>query len=229
MKQRAKTSQINASFESLRTMKQTQLEICTLRGYPVSKEEEDAVSSIESFVKYMQQKSAKMEGLESRTLLTKLYTKTVNGKKQNFLVYYVTKNPDQKLISTSSIQKFLTIIQKTDIHEAILVTEVPFSPAATSELQIIKNTRIQLFQDFELYHNPTKQVDAQIHELVPEPEASKLLKAMKAKLSQLMIFGANDAIIKFHGFEPGQLIRVRRTDDVIAVLAKHSVTYKVIF
>ena len=77
MKQRAKTSQINASFESLRTMKQTQLEICTLRGYPVSKEEEDAVSSIESFVKYMQQKSAKMEGLESRTLLTKLYTKTV--------------------------------------------------------------------------------------------------------------------------------------------------------
>jgi DNA-directed RNA polymerases I, II, and III subunit RPABC1 len=229
MKQRFKSSQINSSFESLRTMKQTQLEICELRGYTVTKEESDAVTSLDAFVKYINQKAAKIEGLEARSLLTKLYTKNVNGKKRNFLVYYVTKDPEKKLISISQIQKFLAIIQKTDIQEAILVTEVPFSPVATSELQVIKNTRIQLFQDFELYHNPTQQVDAQIHELIKEPEASKLLKAMKVKLSQLMIIGVDDPIIKFYGWEPGQLVRIRRVDDVIAVLTKHSVTYKVIF
>jgi DNA-directed RNA polymerase subunit H (RpoH/RPB5) len=227
-RQSAKDNVSLSKYESLRTIKSTQIELCELRGYNVPIEEKNAVKTIASFVKYIGTLSTKNKGIENRSLMTKIYEKD-KDKKESLLVFYATKSPDQKLVSIISLQPFIDTIRTKRIKEAILVLEVPLSPTAATELNAIKLTKLQIFQDLEFFNNPINNVHTQRHELVPSDEVDMLLKEMKVKLSQLMIIKANDPVVKFYGWGTGNLVRIHRHDDVISLLDKRSINYKVIF
>lgn len=225
MKQRTTVNNLNA----LLAIKQTQIELCEVRKYKVSDKEKKAVQSKKNFFSYMDTLSTNNPGVPLRALLNKKYTKKRDdGPDEQLMVFYAVKTQDQKQISGAAIRPFINAVKDGSISEAILVLEASLSSAANNEINAIKLTKIQLFNDIDLAFNPLHHVDVPVHEYIPPEEAKVLLKAMKTTLNKLNVMRITEPVAKMYGFQVGSLIRIHRVDDVINILNTNSINYRVV-
>ncbi|CAA6662095.1 unnamed protein product [Spirodela intermedia] len=75
---------------------------------------------------------------------------------------------------------------------------------ATKELPFT----VEIFQINELLVNVTKHVLMQAHEILTEEDKQKLLNKYGLKENQLPRMLASDAIARYYGLEPGQVVKV---------------------
>ena len=161
--------------------------------------------------------------------MSKIYRKVVSSDRTDtLLVYYAVKSADQKQIGSAAIKGFIDTIKEKKCTEAILIVETQLSGPANSEINTIKLTRIQIFNDMELTYNPINHVDVPRHEIIPAENVNELLRQMKTDLSKVLIIRVNDPVAKMYGYRVGDLIRIHRVDDVISLLTKNSINYRVV-
>jgi len=218
-------------MQRLFEIKKTQLQMVRDRGYDLTPEEEQILTTnMDGFLTYMQALATANPRATARSLLSRSYTsKYPNGSIRNMLVYYGGKlSPHQKQVSAEIVREFIALVQSYKISEAILIVDAPLSSTGDNELSALTLVKWQVFFDSELTYNPTLHVDTPRHELLSHDETHLKMKELGADFSKLLIIKLDDPIIRYWGWTVGGLVRIHRDDSAISILAPKSINYRVI-
>lgn len=218
-------------MQRLFDIKKTQLEMVKDRGYLISPEEASILDmNLDQFMMYVNSLSSQLKRSVRSSLSRSYDAKDSQGKViATMLVYYGGKtSPQQKQVSADIVREFIQLVQKYSVTEAVLIVDAPISSKGNEELSALKLTRWQVFFDHELTYNPTRHVDTPLHELIPPKEAQAKLRELKADISKLLIIKVTDPVVRYYGWQTGNLIRVHRNDRSISILAPKSINYRVI-
>lgn len=218
-------------MQRLFDIKKTQLEMVRDRGYELSPEEEPILNmDIYTFDIYLNELASINPRAAKRSLLSRSYQATLpDGKVRSMLVYYGGKaDSRQKQVSAEVVRDFIGLVQRFRINEAILIVDAALSATGEKELSALTLTKWQVFFDSELIYNPTSHVDTPRHELLSPEETQAKLRELRVDLSKLLIIKVDDAVVRYYGWTPGNLVRVYRDDQAVSVLAPKSINYRVI-
>lgn len=232
-------------------IKRTQIEMMDARGYQINDDEKEILREdytlldFANYLKRLKENNPQIKNL--RELLSEDYFKYVVVDGEDVLVrsyvHYISKIPNNTTISKQQIESIKAKLKSfiydgreyPRVSEYILIINANISPQAMEVLPTLSGDFndqerfvYQIFKDEELYFNPNKHVDSAIHELIPRNEMKAKLAELKVKESQLPLISINDPIIKFYGYEIGDLIRVHRDDSFIGVLSNKSVNYRIV-
>jgi DNA-directed RNA polymerase subunit H (RpoH/RPB5) len=218
-------------MQRLFDIKITQLEMVQDRGYVLTEDEADLLLARDFNEFVMHVNRLVQEHQKSvRSALSRMYElRDAEGKLiKTMLVFYGNKNPSQKQISVEVVRQFVTLIQRYNFTEAVLIVDAPLSSTSNDELKAVVTTKYQVFQESDLTYNPTRHVDVPRHELLSPEETQAKLIEMKADKSKLLIIKADDPIVRYYGWKPGGLIRIHRDDRAISIIGSKSINYRVI-
>lgn len=210
-------------MSSLLNIKRTQIEMVRDRGYDVSAELPILNMTADNFNAYLQSISSGKPG-KPVTHLSRVYNKT--GSTDTLFVFYASKEKTQVAVDT--IKSFTAAIDYYKITEAILITDAKISTDGQKVLSEHGLKRIQRFMDYELVYNPIEHIDTPRHELIPRHEVANKLREMKVSIHMLPLIPLDDAVVKYYGWEVGDLIRIHRDDSYISVLVPKSINYRVV-
>lgn len=234
---------MKSSLKELFKIKKNQITLVSRRGYDTSKEKGLLDYTQSEFEKYYDSllRKDKNPNATFRTELSMSY-RNPSGK-----VLHVEYLPSSgSAIGKSGIERIVslkdTIVQ---LDTLIVVSEMDFNPESLQELKKsipirdqtvnIRLINFQLFLDAELKYDPTAHVLVPPHRLMTDEEVRKLLEETGWKLSEFPALKyvdpfyrspdknyviQSDAMVKYHGFLPGQVIEISR--DNSAVVAKET-------
>lgn len=89
----------------------------------------------------------------------------------------------------------------------IIVHDDIITPSAKTA---VVSSKLQFFHISELVINVTKHKLVPRHELMSEVEVEALLKQYRCQKDQLPRIPMKDPVIKYYGYQPGQVVRVKR-------------------
>jgi len=121
-------------------------------------------------------------------------------------------NPAGK-INTAKIQHFINIIQRYNVNHCVIVYRQKMTAIGrkmVDELNAIY--KVELFSEDELKYNITK------HYLVPKHElhlAAAASKDFKKKYGNLPVLLRTDPVVRFLGFEVGDVVKVQRQNGIV--------------
>jgi DNA-directed RNA polymerase subunit H (RpoH/RPB5) len=105
------------------------------------------------------------------------------------------------------VKYFYSLIRTHNITHIILIHTSSITSSANKILENITNTKIELFTSDSLQFNITK------HRFVPKHE--RISSENVKELCKYPIIKSFDPIIKYYGFEKGNLIKITRLDGSI--------------
>ncbi|KAF7989607.1 hypothetical protein HCN44_008281 [Aphidius gifuensis] len=195
-----------STCEKLWAVRKTSLEICRDRGYKVS--EDEINQTFDEFIdKY---------GDEPSTDDLKILVKHKDDSSQRLLVLFYFNHK----VGVKTMSGALKLMQEKKAVNGILVYNEITGPAKaatrgdyTNNDETFHGYKLQVFHESELLINITH------HELVPqhialssEEKADALLK-LKVTEKQLPKILYNDPIVRYYGFERGQLVKIIRKSE----------------
>jgi len=212
-------------MQRLFDIKKTQVEMVRDRGYTVSDVELSILDmDIKQFTQYVNNLSKSNPKLETRSLLSQLYT--LNDE-PHLLIHYAGGSGG-KQVSIETIKAISSIVQKSRVKELILIADTVLSPKAKEEIATLQPVTYQVFYDHELTYNPTMHVDTPKHELLSKAEAEAKMKELKVDMKQLLIIRQDDPIVRYYGWHAGGIVRVNRDDYTVSILSPKSINYRII-
>jgi DNA-directed RNA polymerase subunit H (RpoH/RPB5) len=167
----------------------------------------------------------------TREALSRVYTykNPIDNSVKTMLVYYGTKvSSQQKQISADVVRDFMRLIRVYSAYEAVLIVDAPISSTGNAELSALKLMKWQVFQDCDLTFDPTEHIDVPRHIRLSKEETAIKLKELKTDLSKLPLIKSTDPIVRFYGWEIGDVIKVERDDTAASILATKSINYRVV-
>ncbi|MEM4260093.1 MAG: DNA-directed RNA polymerase subunit RpoH/Rpb5 C-terminal domain-containing protein [Candidatus Woesearchaeota archaeon] len=239
-------------FQRMFDIKRNQIQMIIDRGYKIDSEEKKILEmDLDTFIEYINKKFNELNKPNIKPMLyfqTKFsilsnfnYVKRLNNNKEHMIVYYTGKevsdksksSHDQTQVSVAVVREITDIIKDkqrdnaNDIIKVIIITNAPLSQVANEDLRRL-NIKYQIFFDYELTYNPTLYIDVPKHELIPPEESEEVLKELKVDISKLPIIKTSDPIVKYYGWQEGDIIRIHRNDDYIGILCPKSINYRVV-
>jgi DNA-directed RNA polymerase I, II, and III subunit RPABC1 len=211
-----------SQLEKLFMLKKTQIELTRDRGFDIKNDEKMLTWSLSAFVRHLSK-----GGQRPRDILTTDYESTFDDDRR-LLAYYGTKDANMKHVSVEEIRLFRLKISELNITDAILIVDAPISTTANDHLNKITNVNWQIFNDSELHYNPTTHISVPKHILLSPEEAEAKQKELKVTPLQLPIMHNTDPIIKYYGWQVGNIVKIYRNDTFINIPAPHSINYKII-
>ena len=177
----------------------------------------------------------------TRIKLSNFYSREKKNKNDNeyLLVYYASDNSSNQSKDLSAvavkealnnIKKYIRNITETDSSitddniDIIIISPVKINGEKINNvLGQLKN--IQVFYDGNLTNNPTEHKHYNVHIKLSDEEKYKVLKEAGVKLNQTTIIREGDAISRWFGYKPGDLIKVIR-DSTIVNISSTSLQYR---
>lgn len=206
-------------------VKRTQVEMMVDRDYPIPKNESLMfIEHQDVFRPTIQLLKEFKKAYHNRGDLTQTYTND-NGE-----ITYVFFAPETKgTQGKAQVEQFLTNVRKIRANVGIIISNADFTSSAKEELRKPILTTIQKFFDYELYINPTQHELVPPHEKLSVEEKRAKLAESKSQPSQILVLTSNDPIVRYYGWKPGDLIRVKRVNRATdRVMAKKSTIYRFI-
>ena len=162
-------------------------------------------------------------GLATPNAVSKMY---VSEKRPSVFVLYLT-TPKVKTLGVKETRD--VIMQITNIpstNNFILVTDVPFSSTAKTELDSLEAFNFQIFNSKELTYIPIDNYLVPKHELLNLDEISKLVA--NEKISKIPKISIDDPISKYYGAMKGDVFRIHRVDLTGLQYVNKSISYRVV-
>lgn len=237
------------SFERLFEIKKESLKLLDTQGYNIENERYLFDTDLEEFKTYYMKTLPnatgnpvvdflREENLNSmRSFLSNIYTSNYS-KDQKVIVYFAVSF--EKKVTDVDIASFCRMIQKFNVSNAILISEVPLSSAAESlctEFVPGRNGKggkkygcfIQHFEDNELFFNPLEHVYVPSHRILTEVELEEMIKVEKIRPGQLPQMSALDPIAKRLGARPGDVIEINRKILIPGTLLQEEIFYRGVY
>nr|WIL04580.1 DNA-directed RNA polymerase subunit [Cedratvirus duvanny] len=200
---------MSSLMNTLYRVKRTELEMMQTRGYDVSAVRALLKYKPDEFVKYY---SAQMQktGKNIYDLLSSLY---VNPQGEYIYVFYSPEKDKAtgKSIVTEVLNDINELRKTYNVHHAVIISAKGLSPEANSLMGRLPLYYIQSFTYSSLLWNITRHVLVDPHTLMTDKEVEEFLKENRyISLDKMPIIKDTDAIAKFLGAVPGQVIKIRR-------------------
>ena len=114
------------------------------------------------------------------------------------------------------IQEYIYMMKKMDVWHCIIVYKDNATPVAKKIVSDSSEMMIELFNEDELQYNITKHYLVPLHELY-EFESKKDYDIFKKKFGdKLPVILKNDQIVRFYGFNKGDIIKITRKNGYVA-------------
>lgn len=188
-------------YELLR-IKSNQIEMMMLRGYNIEETEKRILEMQPS------EFSVYIKDLESPDTLGHPLNKLYKGKNlPDILVCYI-KSEDGDVIKAASMAKYFKSLENI-FPKDIIIVALDKVKAAKQLYREYLNYNITLFTSNELKINPTKHKFSEVV-IRKLTEEEKLTEFKKKSAESYLELSYDDAVVKFYGFVPGDLILCRR-------------------
>lgn len=244
--------------EQLFNIKKNQIMMIQRRGFDVKDEINILNYSLSDFLE-LYEPYVKKPLIFLRQTLTQIYEKKAPQTGKIF-VYYAASTGD-KQVGVNVVRDFILEIDTIEnLTDAIMITERSLTSEANDALRNVipmnveKNIRTIYFQHFidqELMYDITQHCLQPKFELMTSEDTQEFYKRMGIKPGQLPILKyvdpfvrpsdkekdkITDPIVKYYGYRPGQLIRIRRNAATIVakesfigdVLVREYTTYRIV-
>jgi DNA-directed RNA polymerases I, II, and III subunit RPABC1 len=215
-------------MQRLFDVKKTQLQMTNDRGYAIPPQEAAIMTmDLRGFQTYLG--TTKIPGKRERQLLSGVYSKIgADGRETRLVVSFAAKDESTTMVSTAIVSAFANSVKQQEnagvAVESIFIVDSKLTNEA-SKLIIFK---CQVFLESDLTYNPTKHVDTPKHELLTPEEKAKVLSDLRVDITKLLLIRADDPIVLYYGWSVGDVIRIRRNDRQVSVLAPESINYRVV-
>jgi len=123
---------------------------------------------------------------------------------------YVFDDPSEKL-SVGTVKECVSFMNNEGSLHAIIIYGSAFTPIVRKIVDTDISIRIELFSRSELGYNITKHVLVPTHARATTEERAQI-EQYADKIPRLL---ATDAVARFHGFTPGEIIRVNRPNGTV--------------
>ncbi len=190
----------------LLNIKQNQIRMVKARGYDVSHDE--WMLNVD-FKKLKKKLIEKYGEYPIRKLLFSEYKK---ANEKPLFVYFVGLQ-DGKQIKSEAIDPFIAKMVEED-KEGILIINSILSPSALKKLNIITETKYQVFQESDFAFDLISHIMVPKHELMSNSEISKLKKNLRLKPKGLPQILHTDPIVQYYNFPIGSYIKLTSDSDV---------------
>eukprot|EP00466_Bigelowiella_natans_P014712 jgi/Bigna1/67463/fgenesh1_pg.3_\ len=189
----------NEDLERVFRVRTTLLEMLEERGYIVGEKEKSV--TLDAFKKEYKD--------TSRDNVTLFGTKGSKDPEDRILVFFC----EDKKLKTSDLKMYESRMIEGNVTRAIIVYQVSIT-------SLVKQT----FMEAELLVNITKHRYVPRHQVLSSKEKATLLKKYHLKETQLPRMQRADAIARFYGLRPGQVVKIYRQSET----AGRYVTYRIV-
>jgi DNA-directed RNA polymerase subunit H (RpoH/RPB5) len=225
--------------------KKTQVQMLKDRGYQIAADELELLENEE----YSERDFVKKFKITNQASVLSLNHKYI-GPYNNCLVYYIVSDMD---IGIETITGFMETLQTSGVSEAILITNqiLTQKPQETiqsltrlgrsfneklslEELKALEKLNklpynIQHFMIQHLLYNPTHHFQVPEHYILTPKEREQFIKEKSGKTEFLPIklphIKLDDAICKYYGAKPKQIIRIKRKNITGSCLVREYYSY----
>lgn len=232
-------------MDALLKVKKTQLEMVRDRGYDISAEEVILSMGPRTFIDTYMAKVGDRRTI--RDLLSNLYSHK-NGKDRLY-VHFANSDPKAKQsLGNEPVRYFLSLYRDKAATTAILISELTPTSNAFFELRAAGPRKIQHFLDQELISNPTKHAMVPRHQPLTPEESAEYINSMRldpsrpptTSVAQLPLLTYlevgekpkddfnQDAIVKYLGLLPGQIVRIHRTNFGSQTAVESTIVHRVV-
>lgn len=148
------------------------------------------------------------------------------------LVYYINSNSSISVDFIRYLINFINPISKIRRNGHgiemfnILISNNDMSSASSNMFENIPDT--QFFLETDMTFNPIDHILNQEHILLTPSQVVDLLSELKIDKSKLPNIKYDNAIVKYNGWKVGDVIKVKRTEYYVSILAKQSLNYRVV-
>lgn len=195
-------------------VKKNQIRMMYDRGYKISDNELALVNySLEDFIN---------SGLANPDAVSNMYT---SDKRPDVFVKYLA-TPKIKSLGMREIRDIIAYITTLPSRNIILITDVPFSTTAKTELDSLETYNFQIFNSKELTYIPIDNYLVPKHELLNEDEVKKLVA--NEKISKIPKISIDDPIAKYYGANKGDVFKIHRVDLTGLQYVSRSISYRVV-
>lgn len=190
-------------------LKQNQIKMIKNRGYDVSSEEWilDENLTPKQFRKKLLKKYD--DHYPSDYSIRKLmYSEYIKDSKSLF-VYYVGVQGD-KQIKVDSIMPFISKMTEEE-KNGILIIDSILSPEAGKRLNIVTESKFQIFKEDELYFDLISSHMIDPHVIVTDPNIKNKLSVSSKNMN---IIFTHDPVARYYHFTSGQIIYIKSSIDL---------------
>lgn len=205
--------------DELLKIKKTQLKMLHKRGYDISREKK--ILSVSSDVFYRTYyKYAQQSNISIRTVLSQVY---LSKEKETYLaVIYV--EPVEKKVNIDQFCEAFNYVNATNTgaKDVIFITSKPFNNKTLKCIDKLLNYNITVFEEHELKYDPTEHFLVPEHKILNASEADFFFKNNpQIDIATLPYIKSDDAIIKYLGGKPGQIVEIDRIELLPVVTEKY--------
>lgn len=219
---------------NLFVIKKNQIKMMRRRGYDISAEEPLMNLSVNEIGKFANAYMAKArnDGTNFRKALTSHYEKQENGNLKRSVAYYASAKPTATTVGTSEVTEAVEFINRTQIHDIVMIIEKPLSPQAADDLSKLPAYNIQIFLEEEMMYDPTEHFLVPTHIPLTDDEQKIFIKNMSERspgfvVDHLSYILPDDIISRYYGMREGQIFRIER-ENMFQTMVVKSVTYKLV-
>lgn len=245
----------DSTLEYFLSIKTVQLDMVKDRGYVVPEHEKNITENINNFRFFINEIEDntnddywELKGgvsIENSNInkLTKLFKDNKFHKNNNlswqiywnvdktkmFLVYYINLEKDIPVEFIRFYINFIEFFRKLNNNielSSILISNKELTPESRKNLKLAQKN--QFFLENELTYNPIRHVSNQVHDLLSKEEVNELEKELKLDKAKFPGIKLNNAVVKYYGFELGDVIKITRTQRHVSILGKQSINYRTV-
>lgn len=134
---------------------------------------------------------------------------------------YVDFCPDPSGVGTKQVRAFNHIVDESNFHTGIFITQTPISPSAVRLLSGIPGRICEHFQEQDLLVNITRHELVPKHVLLSPEEKARLLERYRLKESQLPRMQVSDPVARYLGLRRGQVVKIIRKSETAGRYASY--------
>lgn len=184
-------------INDLLKIKRTQIKMLTKRGYIIPAEEYNILTmNIQSFINYINNISKEGHVLNNTYILK-------NNPDDKLSVFYLQPEKSDNIKKDILTQNFISLLPSYDSKKYILILLGKLINIA--EIQKYSVYHITIFTKYELLYDVSEHIYSEkIINKVNDNERKEILK--KFKIGNLKRLAYNDPVVKYLGYEPGDIL-----------------------
>ncbi len=156
-------------------------------------------------------------------------THTYGDENENLIYVYFAPPTNKDKQGVGIVNAFIDAATELGAGFGIIITNEGFTPDARKALDAITQPLLQIFFDYQLYANPTTHVLAPRHTKLSEEERRTLLTKYKLQPRQILVISIDDPIVRYYGWNIGDLIKVDRVNLATnKTMVKSSIVYRMV-
>ena len=202
-------------------IKKNQLKMVRRRGYDISKEEPLLGYTFQQFSDVYIPFAKKQ-----KKSLREVFSTTYENKEGKKLVVYFAESSGKQL-GVDALGEVLKEMEKQKTKNSIIITSIPLSSSSRKKIADLLTYNIYTFMENEMAYDPTEHFLVPEHRPLSVEEQRDFLVRNDISIDQIPTMLTSDIISRYYGFQPGQVIEIKRTN-LYDTIVQHSLSYRVV-